>query len=164
MNFFLKKDLRENNYLYNSRFTLWFAEVQCPEASLATQQLYSLFGRDYPDLWGFPGGSDSKESTCNAGDASSIPASERSPGDRNGNPLQYFCQGNPMDRGARQATVHRVPKCWTRLSNYTRMHLTYKYHYRNHLNDLVCPITLIIALWGKYHQPHFKDDQVEAKR
>ena len=42
----------------------------------------------------------SKESTCNAGDTGSIPGSERSPGEENGNPLQYSCLGNPRDRGA----------------------------------------------------------------
>ena len=47
-----------------------------------------------------------KESACNAGDAGSIPGLERSPGEGNGNPLQYSCLGNPMDRGAWQATIH----------------------------------------------------------
>ena len=46
---------------------------------------------------GFPGGSDGKESACNVGDPSSIPGSERSPGEGNGNLLQYSCLGNPMD-------------------------------------------------------------------
>ena len=48
----------------------------------------------------------SKESTCSAGDASLIPWSGRSPGEGNGNPLQYSCLGNPIDRGAWQVTVH----------------------------------------------------------
>ena len=48
---------------------------------------------------GFPGGSDGKESTCNAGDLGLIPGSERSPAEGNGNPLQYSCLGNPVDRG-----------------------------------------------------------------
>ena len=51
-------------------------------------------------ILGFPGGSDSKESTCNAGDLGSIPGSRRSAGEGNGNPLQYSCLGKPMDRGA----------------------------------------------------------------
>ena len=59
---------------------------------------------------GFPGGSDAKESTCNAGDLGLIPGSERSPGEGNGNPLQYSFLGNPMDRGAWRATVHGVTK------------------------------------------------------
>ena len=50
--------------------------------------------------WGFPGGSDSKESACNAGDMGSIPGSGRSPGEENGYPLQYSCLENPMGRRA----------------------------------------------------------------
>ena len=49
---------------------------------------------------GFPGGSDDKESACNAGDPCSIPESGRSPGEGNGNPLQYSCLENSMDGGA----------------------------------------------------------------
>ena len=67
--------------------------------------------------WGFPGGSDSKESTCNAKDLGSIPGLERSPGEGNGSPLQYSCLENPMDRGAWRATVHRVTKSWIQLSD-----------------------------------------------
>ena len=55
-------------------------------------------------------GSDGKESTCNAGDLGSIPGLERSPGEENGNPLQYSCLGNPVDKGAWQATVDEVAK------------------------------------------------------
>ena len=51
-----------------------------------------------------------KESTCNIGDPGSIPGSGRSPGGRNGYPLQYSCLENPMDRGALWATVHGVAK------------------------------------------------------
>ena len=61
----------------------------------------------------FPGGSDGKASAYNAGDPGSIPGSGRSPGEENGNPLQYSCLENPMDRGAWWATVHRVTKSWT---------------------------------------------------
>ena len=50
-------------------------------------------------------------------DVGSIPGSGRSPGEGNGNPLQYSCLGNLMDGEARQATVHGVRKSWTRLSN-----------------------------------------------
>ena len=66
---------------------------------------------------GFPGGSDGKESACNAGDPGLIPESGRSPGEGNGYPLQYFCLENPMDRRAWWATVHGVSKSQTRLSN-----------------------------------------------
>ena len=50
--------------------------------------------------WGFPGGSDGKESACSAGNPGSIPGSGRSPGEGNGNPLQYSCLENSVDRGA----------------------------------------------------------------
>ena len=66
-----------------------------------------------------PGGSEVKASACNAGDLGSIPGSGRSPGEGNGNPIQYSCLENPMDGGAWQATVHGVPKSWTRLSDFT---------------------------------------------
>ena len=66
---------------------------------------------------GFPGGSDGKESACSAGDQGSIPGSGRSPGAGNGNPLQYSCLENPMDRGAWWATVHGVAKSQIQLSN-----------------------------------------------
>ena len=60
-------------------------------------------------LRGFPGGLDSKESACSAGDPGSIPGWGRSLGGENGNPLQY-CLQNPTDRGAWQATVLGVSK------------------------------------------------------
>jgi len=59
---------------------------------------------------GFPGGSVGKESTCSTGDMGLIPGSGRSPGKGNGNPLQYSCLGNHMDRGAWWATVHWVTR------------------------------------------------------
>ena len=67
----------------------------------------------------FLGGSEVKESACNAGDFGSIPGSGRSPGEGNGNALQYSCLENPMDGGAWWATVHGVAKSRTRLSNFT---------------------------------------------
>ena len=66
---------------------------------------------------GFPGGSDGKESVCNAGDVGLIPGSGRFPGEEKGYPLQYSGLENPMERGAWQATVHGVAKSQTRLSN-----------------------------------------------
>ena len=66
---------------------------------------------------GFPSGSDSKESACNAGDTGLIPGSGRSPGEATGNPLQYSCLENPAGRGAWWAIVHGVIKIWTRLSD-----------------------------------------------
>ena len=57
---------------------------------------------------GFSGGSDSKESSCNTGDLGLTPGSVRSPGGGNGNPLQYSCLENPMDRGTWWAVVHGI--------------------------------------------------------
>ena len=62
-------------------------------------------------------GSDGKESACNAGDLGSISESGKSTGGGNGNPLQYSCLGNPMDRGAWQAMVQRLAKSQTQLSD-----------------------------------------------
>ena len=64
---------------------------------------------------GLPRWLSSQESACNARDEGSIPGSERSPGGGHGNPLQYSCLENPMDRGAWWATVHWVLQSWTRL-------------------------------------------------
>ena len=70
-----------------------------------------------PVFLGFLGSSDGKESACNVGDLGSVAGLGRSPGEWHGNPLQYSCLENPMDRGAWQATVHGVTKSQTRLSN-----------------------------------------------
>ena len=70
-----------------------------------------------PIYKGFPAASDSKESTSNEGDWGSIPGLGRSPGERNGNPLQYSCLENSLDRGAWRATVHGVTKSQMRLSD-----------------------------------------------
>ena len=58
----------------------------------------------------FPGGSVAKNLPANTGDAALIPGLGRFPGEGNGNPLQYFCLGNPIVREAWQAIVHRVTK------------------------------------------------------
>ena len=65
----------------------------------------------------FPGSSDHRDSVCNAGDQGSILGSGRHPGVGHGNPLQYSCLGNPMDRGVPWATVHGVAKSQTQLSD-----------------------------------------------
>ena len=67
----------------------------------------------FDDIKGFPSGSDSRESACNAGDLGLIPGSERSPGEGNGNPLQYSCLENSMGRGAWWDTVCGITKSWT---------------------------------------------------
>ena len=68
---------------------------------------------------GFPSVPVMKNPPANAGDAGVIPGSERSPAEGNGNTLQYFCLGNPMDRGAWRAAVHGVTNSQTQLLNKT---------------------------------------------
>ena len=63
-----------------------------------------------------------KESACNARDLGLISESGRSPGEENGNPLQYSCLENSMDTGAWRATVHRIAKSWTHLKQLTLRH------------------------------------------
>ena len=65
----------------------------------------------------FPGGSDNKKSTCNVGDLALTPGSGGSPGEGNGNLMRYSCLENPMDSGARWATVQGAAKSQTRLSD-----------------------------------------------
>ena len=72
-----------------------------------------------PSCQGFPGGSAGKESPYNAGDPGLIPWSGTLPREGNGNPLQYSCLENPMDRGAWQATDHGVPRNRTPLHTNT---------------------------------------------
>ena len=76
-------------------------------------------GQEFGQGMGFPGGSEGKESACNAGDLDSVPGLGRSPGEEHGNPLQYSYLENPMDRGPWWATVHGVAKSRTRLSDFT---------------------------------------------
>ena len=63
-----------------------------------------------------------KNPSPNAGDAGSIPGSGRSPGEGNGNLLQYFCLENLVDKGAQQSTVHRIAKSQPQLSDWVRTH------------------------------------------
>ena len=81
---------------------------------------------------GFPGSSVVKNPPANAGDTGdtgSIPGSGRSSGGGNGNPFQFSCLGNPMDRGAWRATVHRVAKSWTQLTTNTRLYMMHVYRH-----------------------------------
>ena len=77
---------------------------------------------------GFHGGSNGKASACNVGDRGLIPGLGRSPGEGNGNPLQYSCLKNSMDRGAWWAIVRGVTKGQTRLSSFT---LTLTHYFAN---------------------------------
>ena len=98
-----------------------YRTAHCNSNSKATGLLEQTFGLLFPKVQfgtvpeGFPSSSDRKESACNAGDTSLIPASGRSPAEGNGYPLQYYCLENSMDRGAWRATVPGTAKRQTRL-------------------------------------------------
>ena len=88
-----------------------------PHTTIRTSVFFFVGAHDVLLYKGFPGDSDGKAAACNAGDPGLIPGSGRSPGEGNGNPLQYSCLENPMDGGAWWATVHGVAKSRTRPSN-----------------------------------------------
>ena len=75
-------------------------------------------------MLGYPGGSDSKESACNAGDLSSIPGLGRSPGDGKGYPLQYSGLENSID-----CIIHGVAKSWTQLSDFHSLNFIIKRYF-----------------------------------
>ena len=91
----------------------------------------------------FLGGSDGKASVYNAGDPGLSPGLGRSPGEGTGNPLQYYCPQNPMDRGAWQAAVYGVAKSRTRLSDFISLHFTSSF-----LNDT-------LARWRIFYHQYF---------
>ena len=89
-------------------------EVLDPERATSPVSIFSWLSENSPPyMMGFPGGSDGKESACNAGDPGSSPGLGRSPGEGHGNPLQDSSLENPVDRGACWATVHGVTKSRT---------------------------------------------------
>ena len=117
--------------------------VKNPPAMQETPQFDSWVGKipwrrdrlPTPVFLGFPGGSGSKESPCDARVLDSILGLGRFPGGGHGNPLQYSCLENPVDREAWQATAHGVTKSETRLSRTRKicfLHMTL----RNHPNIL----------------------------
>ena len=103
-------------WLFSSRsshlgFCLRAVETSRPKTECEVEGAGGHFNKQFPtDPRGFPSGSAVKEFTCSAGDKGSIPGLGRSPGEGNGNFLQYSCLENPVDTGAWQATVHGVTK------------------------------------------------------
>ena len=94
-----------------------------------------------------PGGSEGKASACNVGDLGSIPRLGRSPGEGNGNPLQYPYLENPKDRGAWRATVHGVAQSRTRLSDFT---FTFTFHVKTTVEFLVISRYLKIDAYSTF--------------
>ena len=97
-----KRDLK-----FEGTVLCFFLAGKCSKKSFSTDLLFRYWSTN------FLCSSVGKESACNAGDPGSNPGSGRSPGEGNGNPLQYSCLENPMDRGAWWAAVHGVSKSRT---------------------------------------------------
>ena len=91
----------------------------CKELEVTYRLNDKIRGMRYQMLakFGFPGGSDGKESVCNVGAPGSIPGLGRSPGEGNGNPLQCSCLENSKDKGAWRVTVHGVTESWNWMSD-----------------------------------------------
>ena len=114
------KEIEENNRMGKTRDV--FKKIRDNKGTF-----HAKMGTIKDRMGNFPGGSDGKASAYNGyhvGDLCSIPGSGRSPGEGNGNLLQYSCLENPKDRGAGQAKVHGVAKSWARLSN-SHLHLVH---------------------------------------
>ena len=109
----------ESNKVYFLYFKLR-GSYQGSSLKYAIIAKYGLFRNNSKlHIQDFPRGSEGKASAYNAGHLDSMPGSGRSPGEGNGNQLQYSCLENPMDRVAWQATVHGIAKSQTRLSDFT---------------------------------------------
>ena len=101
------EDLLEKGMATHSSILAWRIPWSVVHGIAKSRKRLTFTSLQYENT-GFPGGSDSKESAYNAGDLGSIPGWGRSPGEGNGNPLQYSCLENSTDRGAWWATVHGV--------------------------------------------------------
>ena len=101
------EDLLEKGMATHSSILAWRIPWSVVHGIAKSRKRLTFTSLQYENM-GFPGGSDSKESAYNAGDLGSIPGWGRSPGEGNGNPLQYSCLENSTDRGAWWATVHGV--------------------------------------------------------
>ena len=113
----LIKDARQSKHFLKFIFNWQIIALQCCvdfcHTKTVINTIYSCFFKSRVSYKGFPGGPVGKESACIMGELGSITESGTSPGEGNGNPLQYSCLENSMDRGAWWATVHGVTKSWT---------------------------------------------------
>ena len=119
----------------------WF-QKRVPEPSPPHLTLWIPLALD------FFGGSDVKESTCNAGDLGSVPRLGRIPGGGHGNPLQYSCLKSPMDRGAWKATFHGVTKSWTLLRDQAQ-HNTGKFQGQKNMGIFTSTRGWTLDGWGQ---------------
>ena len=112
--------------------------------------------------WGLPWWLSSKESACSAGDLGSMPGSGRSPGGGNGNPLQYSCVENPMDRGACWATVHGVTEGhdWAHTQQAGKVYLHFAFEKTETQGDL--KIRLSPYNWASQVAPVVKNPPANA--
>ena len=94
-------------YFFSWSLKLWTRKG--PKSGM-TYLIIGILKNSCEPVLGFPGGSDGKETACSAGNPVSISGLGRSPGEGNGNPLQYSCLENPTDKGAWWATVHKVSR------------------------------------------------------
>ena len=144
----------EFNWVYLSLFPLLFASFHSSalcKASSDNHFAFSLFfnlwdGFVHCLLYNITDLTDGQEFACNAGDLGSILGSGRSPGEGNGNPLQYSCLENNMDRRAWWAKVHGVAKSWTQLSGF---HFTSLLTKSSPLNLLVTSTVNSYGIWFK---------------
>ena len=114
---------------------------------------------------GFSGDSMVKNLPASAGttgDVGSIPGSGRSPGEGNGNPLQYACLENPMDRGACWATVHGVAKIWARLSDWNWSHGEHRWE-REAILDVSSGSGVKRSGLGEIGKEYWKEGAMEEK-
>ena len=128
--------------------------------------------------WGLPWWLSGKESTCKAQDASSTPGSGRSPREGNGNPLQYFRLGHPMDRGAQWVLVHGVarPGCDQEIKQQQQHESIWRklflegIKWNKSKKDTYCMVSLVCGIWkmeqtkeyNKKRQIHKKREQTSA--
>ena len=118
-----------------------------------THNIHTSFFLSSSYFGGFPCSSVGKESAYHTGDLGSIPWSGRSPGEGNGNPLQYYCLENPMDRGAWQAIVHGVARVGhdlaTKPNHHYSKYLLYINTFNSH-NKSVRQVLLLLSLFSHH--------------